>query len=141
MALLVLLVNLPVLVLLVDSVRLAASGREVSAEVVETGRSESEDSYLVAFRLGEDDFPDLADDERVWPVAVDAEAWQRAQDQERVDVRVLPSRPEVHRVEGEVRSWAGVLGALAMNVVLAGVGVLWWRTRVVTEEPADHAQG
>lgn len=138
MAIVVALVNLPLLNSLWTSSRLDSDGVDVTAEVLETRRVESTGDHWVTFRFDEAVDPDGT----AWPARVDETAYDEAAQTRRIGVRVLPDRPAAHRVEGTERGNAGLVTTLVVDGLVLLVALLWWLRRGRTrrdEQPApDH---
>lgn len=119
-----LMINLPLLSSLRDDWRLDRSGVEVEAEV--TALPASDGAYGVAFRL-----PDSGTD--VWTARIDKSTYDQIDSQpsgaRTVPVRVLPDRPAVHEVEGEVADRTGLITTLALDGALVALVVLVRRFR------------
>lgn len=135
LALVALVVNLPVLQGWWADRQLAADGVEVRAEVVEAVvLGEGDDARpVVAFRL-----PRRVDEaQSAWAVEVDRATFDDAERSGLAEVRVLPGRPSVFEVVGEVRSRVGLVLTLAVDVVLLVVVVAARRRRAAGVVPGD----
>lgn len=125
LALVVVLVNLP----LVHSAWLRSqverSGVDVVAEV--RGGPDRDGRAYVDFVLPEEiDDVRVADGERAWTVEVSDRARDAAVAAGEITVRVLPDRPSAYAVDGEVRGRGLLVITLLVDlVVLLAAGLLW----------------
>ncbi|GAA3535657.1 hypothetical protein GCM10022263_24430 [Nocardioides daeguensis] len=130
LVLVALLVNLPAAHQAWQRWELARDGREVTAEVSATDvlREATDPHYVVRFRLPEDIDPQR----RTWPAEVDRAAWQAAEENGEIGVRVLPGKPSAQRVDGAHASPLGwvIIGVVDTIVLLLGL-LLWRQRRVV----------
>lgn len=124
MALIALLVNLPLLTMVLDARRLSSDGVLVDASLVEVSSRSGGDPW-VSFRLDRDVDPE----QTLWAARVTRQTAEEAEASGVLPVRVLPDRPSVHRVQGQVRGYAGLLTTLVVDGVLVLVAVWWWRAR------------
>ena len=127
-----LMINLPVAHGAWNRARVAGEGAEVTAEVVreEVRGSGDRAAYLVGFRLPEEvDGEPVPDGLRGRTVQVDRETHERAARTGEIEVRVLPDRPAVVHVEGQVRRNGGLVIALLANVLVLAVALLLRRFR------------
>jgi hypothetical protein len=101
--------------------RVATSGEKVTATVVEI--TQAGDDANVAFRL-----PSTVDDERkVRTVKVHQDVAAEAGRTNTLEVRVLDGQPDVFQVDGQVRSWAGLILTLTADALVALMLLLSWR--------------
>jgi hypothetical protein len=126
-AVVIVLVNLPIVHSTWTRSSVERSGVEVAAEVTEArnlGSAETP-SWWLSYRL-----PKVIDPEQaIWSAEVDAAAYEKAEAAGTVPVRVIEGRPATAIVEGEVRSSAGLVGTLAADAVLLAMLLLLWRFR------------
>ena len=126
LALVLLVVNLPVVHSAWLRSQVERDGVDVTAEVID--EREVGDDHFLAFRL-----PDqvagqtLSDDDRSWTAQVDGSTYDEATRRRTVEVRVLPDRPAAYEVEGQVRSRAGLVVALGVDVLVGLMALLLWR--------------
>jgi hypothetical protein len=119
-AVVLLVINVPY-ALHVWQVHRAASGEEVTATVV--GVSRAGDDADIAFRL-----PASVDDQqKVRTVRVHGDVGAEAARTKTLDVRVLAGHPDVFHVDGQVRSWAGLILTLTADLLVALMLLLSWR--------------
>ncbi|WP_372728749.1 hypothetical protein [Nocardioides sp.] len=127
-ALLVLMINLPLVHSTWLDWRVDRAGVEVEAEVTGVGvlPPESDPHYVVAFR-----FPAEVDPDRtIWNTEVDRATYDEAVAEDVVQVRVLPGRPAAYEVEGQVPAGrVGLVVTVLADLALLAVGVLFWRFR------------
>jgi hypothetical protein len=108
--------------------RLERSGQDVVGTVV---RAEVDgDRHWIGYTLPEEIDPD----HRGWTAEVDRASYDKAKRSKRVNVRVLPGRPDAHRVEGQIDSKTGLVFTVVTDVIVLGVGLLW--VRVGRRRPA-----
>jgi hypothetical protein len=101
--------------------RAATSGTEVTATVV--GVQGAGDGTDVSFRL-----PRLVDpDQKVRTVKVHADVAVQAQHTRRLEVKVLAGHPSSFHVDGQVRSWAGLVLVIVADLVVGAMLLLSWR--------------
>jgi hypothetical protein len=115
-AVLVLLINLPIVHSTITNWRISASGVEVTAEVTDARVASPDDDprYLLGIR-----FPEEIDaDQSIWPVEVDRSTYDAALEAREIEARVLESNPAAFQVEGEVRSWLGLITTLIADGIL-----------------------
>ncbi|TYL54930.1 hypothetical protein FXB39_04815 [Nocardioides sp. BGMRC 2183] len=119
--------------------RLDRAGVDTTAEVIRTEVLEpgGDQHYLVEFRLDEE----LVDGRPVWPVEVDRDAYEAAEADGTIEVRVVPGRPSVHEVEGQTDGSTGLIMLLIIDVLLVLVALVVWRARGPggSEEEPDQA--
>lgn len=117
-ALLLVMVNLPLVQVSYTSWRVERSGIDVTAEVTGTALLPPRDdpSYVLAYELPDE----VTEDPEVtrWTAEVDRATYDRAVADGTVSVRVLPDRPAAHTVEGEVTSRAGLVITLIADLLL-----------------------
>jgi len=123
----VVLVNLPLVQSTWTRSSVERNGVEVAAEVTEArnlGTAEAP-SWWLSYRL-----PSALDpEEATWSEEVDAAAYDKAQTDGTVPVRVIEGEPDTAIVEGEVRSSAGLIGTLVVDALIAALLLLRWRFR------------
>lgn len=140
-ALMVALVNLPLVQSTWTRAAVERNGADVVAEVTEARNLGSADdpSWWLSYRL-----PKELDPEQLsWPAEVDAAAYDKAAEAGTVPVRVFERKPEAAIVEGQVRHWAGLITTLVIDALLLGLLIVLWRTRVrrsraIRETPDDE---
>jgi hypothetical protein len=126
-AVVIALINLPLVHSTWTRSSVERSGVDVAAEVTEArnlGSAETP-SWWLSYRLPKAIDPEQA----IWSAEVDAAAYEKAEAVGTVPVRVIEDRPATAIVEGEVRSSAGLIGTLAADAVLLAMLVLLWRFR------------
>lgn len=126
-ALLVAVVNLPLVHSLWTSTRLDAEGERVTVTVVESAELPPRDDphWWVAFR-----YPEAVDpDQRSWPVELERGTWEAVVARGSMDVVVLPGQPAAYEVAGEVPRRLGLLVTLGANAIIVVVVLLAWRFR------------
>jgi hypothetical protein len=101
--------------------RAATDGVPVTATVV--GVTSDGDDMDVAFRLPEDVDPE----QKVRTVRVHRDVGLEAARTKELDMRVLEGHPDVFHVEGQVRSWAGLILTLVADGLVALMLILAWR--------------
>jgi hypothetical protein len=123
----VVLVNLPLVQSTWTRSSVERSGVEVDAAVTEArnlGSAETP-SWWLSYRL-----PDAIDPEQAtWSAEVDAAAYEKAEEEGTIPVRVIEGKPASAIVEGEVRSSAGLIGTLVIDGLLIVMLLLLWRFR------------
>jgi hypothetical protein len=133
-AVLVVLINLPILHSTLTAWRIDRSGEQVVAEVVEHRVTSPGDDphYWLGMR-----FPVGIDPDRsVWPAEVGRATYDAAVEAGEVEVRVLPSNPAAYQVEGEPRSWFGLVTTIIADAILLLILLLVWRVgRRMRPEP------
>jgi hypothetical protein len=120
-------INLPVLHSTWTRWQVDRNGTDTVAEVVDTRilGEDSDPSYWLVFR-----FPERIDPERLtWNAQVDRETFEEASAQGSVEVRVLEDRPAAYVVEGQIRSWVGLVITLVADAILLAILLLAWRHR------------
>jgi hypothetical protein len=101
--------------------RVATSGEKVTATVV--GVSPAGDDGDVAFR-----FPASVDDQqKVRTVRVQGDVAAEAARTKTLEVTVLAGHPDVFHVEGQVRSWGGLILTLTADALVVLMLLLSWR--------------
>lgn len=126
-AVVIALVNLPLVHSTWTRSSVERSGVEVAAEVTEArnlGSAETP-SWWLSYRLPKAIDPEQA----IWSAEVDAAAYEKAEEVGTVPVRVIEGKPATAIVEGEVRSSTGLIGTLAANAVLLVMLFLLWHFR------------
>lgn len=122
---LVLLINLPIVHSTWTQWRVSSAGTDVTLPLADHGVLSPEDDphFMLGFH-----YPEVIDpDQTLWTAEVSQDAYDAAVDSGSVEVRVLEDNPAAYQVEGEVRSWFGLLTTLAADAVLLLVGLLLWR--------------
>jgi hypothetical protein len=121
----VLLVNLPAVHQAWTDHRIATTGRDVEAVVLEARTINGR--HLVDYRL-----PRSLDPGRNrFSASVDDAAYELARESDRLAVRVIPGRPGANRPDGEVGSSLLVVAALSADAILVLIGAMWlYRRRV-----------
>jgi hypothetical protein len=122
-------INLPVLHSTWTRWQVDRNGTDTVAEVLpQESRvlgEDSDPSYWLVFR-----FPERIDPERLtWNAQVDRETFEEASAQGSVEVRVLEDRPAAYVVEGQIRSWVGLVITLVADAILLAILLLAWRHR------------
>jgi hypothetical protein len=113
--------------------RAATDGLQVTATVSDV--SLSGDEALVSFRL-----PKSVDSgQEVRSVRVDRSVGAQAARTRELDVRVLRGHPSVFHVDGQVRSWGGLILTLTADLLVALMLVLAWRLGGRIRRPALEA--
>lgn len=126
---LLLLINTPLAQSSYSSWRLDRSGVEVEANLTEHTVLPPEDSpgYIVVFELPEGLVdPDV---ENRFGAEVDRTTYERTVAAGSITVRVLPDRPLVQRVEGEVTHRTGLIVTLVADLLLVLLLFVLWRFR------------
>jgi hypothetical protein len=123
--LLVLMINFPILHSTWTSWRVDNSGTDVTVPVTQHDVLTPEDDphYMLAFRFPQD----IDRDQSTWTAEVEKSAYDEAVASGDVDVRVLEGNPAAYEVEGEVRSWLGLVTTLVADAILVLVALLLWR--------------
>lgn len=138
-AVMVVLVNMPLVQSTWTRADVERNGVDVVAEVTETRNlgTAAEPSWWLAYRL-----PEALDKEQLsWPVEVDASTYDEVAEAGTVPVRVLEGKPEAAIVEGQVRHWAGLYITLVIDALLLALVLLLWRrgrSRAVRETDDDE---
>lgn len=126
-AVVIALVNLPLVHSTWTRASVERSGVEVAAVVTEArnlGSAETP-SWWLSYRLPKAIDPEQA----IWSAEVDAAAYEKSEAAGTVPVRVIEGKPATAIVEGEVRSSAGLIGTLAADAVLLVMLLLLWKFR------------
>ena len=137
-AVMVALVNMPLVQSTWTRAEVERNGVDVAAEVTEARNlgTAAEPSWWLSYRL-----PEALDTEQLsWPAEVDASTYDKAAEAGTVPVRVLEGRPEAAIVEGQVRHWAGLYITLVIDALLLALLLLLWRRdrrARATRETAD----
>jgi hypothetical protein len=115
-AVLVVLINLPLVHSTITEWRVDRSGVPVTAEVAENEVTGSDDdpSFWLGIRFPEEIDPDQG----AWPVQVDRETYETAVESGEIEARVLESNPAAFRVEGEQRSRLGLITTVIADAIL-----------------------
>jgi hypothetical protein len=101
--------------------RAATDGLRVTATVV--GVTRAGDDADVSFRLPKD----VDEKQTVRTVKVDGEVGQEAAQAKQLEVRVLKGHPGAFHVDGQVRSWGGLVIALVADALVVAMLLLSWR--------------
>ncbi|MBO0845939.1 MAG: hypothetical protein J2P22_11030 [Nocardioides sp.] len=126
-------VNLPYLLHVWQVHRAQTSGVQVTATVV--GITPSGDNAVVAFRLPKS--VDPAQELRT--VEVDGSVGAQAARTRELEVSVLSGNPGVFHVDGQVRSWSGLIVTLVADLLIITVLLLLWRLGGRIRRPALEA--
>ncbi len=121
------LVNLPMVHSTWTRSSVERNGVELLAEVTDQQNlgTADEPSWWLSYQL-----PSTVDPEqRTWSAEVDAATYERAVDDDAVEVRVIEGKPATAIVAGEVRSSAGLIGTIGADAVLLVMVFLLWRFR------------
>lgn len=139
LALVVVLVNAPLVLSTWTNLRVSSAGTDVSAEVTAARNlgTDAEPRWWLSYRFPQDVDPEQG----TWAAEVDGDTWAAAEDSGSVTVRVLEGEPSRHTVSGEVRSWAGLWSTVIADAILAAVLVLVWRARVLGRRAAEPEPG
>ncbi|WP_426243302.1 hypothetical protein [Nocardioides sp. LHG3406-4] len=127
LALVVVLLNMPLLLSLATSARVASSGTDVVAEVI-GGRvyGDADDpEYWLSYRFD----ADVDVDREAFSAEVDRATYTRARETRELSVEVVPGDPAVHRVEGAEPRRLGLLLTLGTDAVVLLLGLVWWLRR------------
>lgn len=126
-ALLVLVINLPLVHGTWTRWQVERSGEDVTAAVVghRTAGEGSSAEHWVSFRFPEEVDPDG----ETWQAEVDEAAYDEAVAAGEISVRVLPDDPAAHQVDGAVRGYAGLVVTLVADAFLLVLVLLLWRYR------------
>lgn len=101
--------------------RVATSGEQVTATVV--GVQPAGSVSDVAFRLP----PSVDEEQKVHTVRVHNDVAQEAAQTKELEVRVLAGHPDVVHVDGQVRSWGGLILTLVADALVVAMLLLSWR--------------
>lgn len=123
--LLVALVNLPLVHSTWLDHRVASSGVETTAAVID--HVERDGDRVVYFEYGRDVDPDAS--EPVYSARLDEAAYDRAVASDVVEVRVLRDRPSAYDVHGQVGGHGLLVGTLALDALLLVVAGLFLAAR------------
>ena len=126
-AVVIALVNLPLVHSTWTRSSVERSGVEVLAEVTEARNlgSAGAPSWWLSYRL-----PGTIDPEQeIWSAEVDAATYKEAEEDQTISVRVIEGKPGSAVVDGAVRSSAGLIGTLVVDALLLGMLFLLWRFR------------
>lgn len=112
--------------------RLDRDGVSTEATVVETRRvpPDSDGKYIVEFRFDRE----LDPAQEVWFAEVDEAAYERAEADGQIGVRVLPSRPATYEADGQRQGALPWVITLLGDLMLVGIALLHWRTRPSGEQ-------
>jgi hypothetical protein len=114
-------INVPYILHVVQVHRAATSGEEVTATVV--GITRSGDDATIAFKL-----PSSVDDQqKVRQVKVHSDVADTAERTGQLEVRVLEGHPDVFHVDGQVRSWGGLILTVVADVLVVLMLLVAWR--------------
>lgn len=125
--------------------RAKTDGVPVTATVV--GVTPSGDDAVVAFRL-----PKSVDEEQpVRTVKVNGDVGQQAAQTKQLEVRVLEGHPNSLHVDGQVRSWGGLIITVVADLLVVAMLLLSWRlggrirrptlVGIAVEDVASGSQG
>jgi hypothetical protein len=117
--LLAVVVNLPLLHSWYQDQKVASSGKDVTATVVDD-RVVSGDEYWISFTFPEDVDPDQKD----WQAQVSEEAYDDAVASGEITVRVVEDDPSAYRVEGAVQSSVPLVITAIADVILLVIVLL-----------------
>ena len=101
--------------------RVATSGDEVVASVLSVHKAG--DDIDVAFRLPRS----VDEDQKARVVRVHRDVGLAAARTQQLEVRVLPSDPDVYHVEGQVHGWGGLILTLVADALILLMVLLSWR--------------
>lgn len=126
-AVVIALVNLPVVHSTWTRSSVERSGVEVLAEVTDNKNlgTAAEPSWWLSYQLPREVDPKRA----TWSSEVDAATYERAVDDDSVEVRVIEGKPATAIVDGAVRSSTGLIGTLVVDALLLVMLLLLWRFR------------
>ena len=120
--LLAVVVNLPILHSWYQNQKVATSGQDVTATLVDH-RVVAGDEFWISFT-----FPKKVDpDQKKWQAEVSKEAYDDAVASGEVTVRVVEDDPSAHRVEGAVESRVPLVITAIADVILFVIILLLWR--------------
>ncbi len=124
-AVLVLVINLPILHSTWLAWRVDRSGTDLTVDLVNHDVLTPEDDrqYWVGFRFPEE----IDSDQTLWTARVEKAAYDDAVAEGVVQVRVLEDRPAVYRVDGQVSSSVGWITTLVADAILLVILLLLWR--------------
>lgn len=130
------LVNLPAVHQAWTGHQIDREGRDVRATVLEARTVDGR--HFVDYRLPEDVDPESTP----FSARVDAATLARAEETDRLLVRVVPGRPGANRPAGEVSSHLFVVAAVSADLILLVAAGLWLhRRRTRTEDDPLSRQG
>lgn len=125
-ALLVLMINLPVLHSTWTQSKVERSGVDVVATVTDHRvLSPNDPEYFLVFHFDEEVDPDQTS----WTAEVDRATYDDAVASSRLDVRVLKDQPSAYQVEGEVTHHLALITTLFADAILLIMGLLFLRFR------------
>jgi hypothetical protein len=101
--------------------RAATDGVRVTATVV--GVSRAGDDADVSFRLPKE----VDEKQSLHTVKVNGEVGQEAAQSRQLEVRVLKGHPGAFHVDGQVRTWGGLIITLVADALVAAMLLLTWR--------------
>jgi len=114
-------INLPLLHSAWQNHRIESSGTDVTGEI--TDQREVDGQYFIEFRVPADgDRPEVTG-----IVRVEKEAYEQAVRTREIGVRLMPDKPSIYNVEGEVTSRVGLLITLMADLFLAVMVLLLLR--------------
>jgi hypothetical protein len=120
--LLAVVVNLPLLHSWYQDQKVASSGKDVTATVVDD-RVVDGDEFWLSFTFPED----VDHDQKSWQAEVSEEAYDDAVASGRITVRVADDDPSAYRAEGTVDSRVPLVLTLGADLILLLVVLLIWR--------------
>lgn len=137
-AVVIVLVNLPVVHSTWTRSSVERSGVEVLADVTEARNlgTAASPSWWLSYELPRAIDPDQA----TWSAEVDAATYEKAEAGGTVPVRVIEGEPANAIVQGEVRSSAGLIGTLIADVLLLALLLLLWRVRRVGRREVETVE-
>lgn len=125
-ALLVLMINLPILHSTWTQWKVERSGVDVAATVTDHRvLSPNDPEYFLEFHFVDEIDPDQTS----WIAEVDRATYDAAVASSQVDVRVLSDQPSAYQVEGQVKRHFGLITTLFADGVLLIMALLYWRFR------------
>jgi hypothetical protein len=114
-------INVPYILHVVQVHRAATSGEEVTATVV--GITRSGGDATIAFKLP----ANVDEQQKVRQVRVHSAVADVAQHTGQLEVRVLEGHPDVFHVDGQVRSWGGLILTLVADALVVLMLLVAWR--------------
>jgi len=130
-ALAVVVINLPVAHSAWYGWRLDRNGVDTEATVVETRRVPPDgDDYVVRFRFDRE----LDPEQEEWFANVDKAAYDRAEADGVIDVRMLPDRPATYEADGQQKGVLPWVITLVGDLMLLLILFLYWRVRPPGEQ-------
>ncbi|NYD43907.1 hypothetical protein [Nocardioides panaciterrulae] len=126
-ALLVVMINLPWAHSALQRWELGHRGTDLTVPLVASRviGSGADAQHYISFS-----YPERIDPQHgTWLALVDGAAYDAALARHRVEVRVLPGHPSVYTVQGQVRSHAGLVITVGLDLLLVLLVWLFWRFR------------